>query len=182
MRKKNRRVTNMRIDQAQKARDEKGEKIRRKILEALFEPSTSYQLSKMIRKNPSTIRYHLKKLEENQMVLSRRTTIEGRSQTIYYLADMDMGIEDELVLPVSGFVPKSDVFVYALSAHTIGVATREIPDWERKSLWKGKLNIENRQNRYRVKVPKKIAEFYPGPLGLISATTSPEKDIALFIF
>jgi len=172
----------MGIDQAQKAQKEKGEKIRRKILEMLFEPSTPYQLSKMIRKNPSTISYHLKKLEENKMVLSRRTMIEGRSQTIYYLADMGMGIEDELVLPVSGFDPKSDVFVYALSAHTIGVATREIPDWERKSLWKDKLSIENRQNSYRVKIPKKITKFYQTNLGLISATTSPEKDIALFIF
>ena len=172
----------MRIDQAQKARAEKGEKIRHKILEALSDPSTSYQLKKMIRKTPSTIRYHLKILEEKKMVLSRRTMIEGRSQTIYYLADMGIGIEDELVLPVSGFDPKSDVFVYALGAHTIGVATREIPDWERKSLWKDKLNIENRQNRYRVKIPKKITEFYQANLGLISATTSPEKDIALFIF
>ena len=172
----------MSIKQAQKAREEKGENIRLKILKVLSEPSTPYQLSKMIRKNASTIRYHLKILEKKKMVYSRQTMIEGRNQIIYYPKDANLGNDNELVLPVCEFVPRSDIFLYALSAHTIGVANREIPDWEQKSLWKGKLNIERQQDSYRIKVPKMIVDFYQVNLSLINATTSPEKDIALYIF
>ncbi|MHA1131254.1 MAG: ArsR/SmtB family transcription factor [Candidatus Helarchaeota archaeon] len=158
---------------------EKGDKVRKSILEAL--PSTIYRLSKQFKLNPSTIRYHLKILEGLGFVDSTEIRRNNRIQLLYFLKN------DEnykfIRFPSDLFTPQKEkpLCLYALTGSTFGVSTETIKEWEEQSIWKTCVaGYETQGNEIIVEVPDEMKNHYKVPFGILEPAFSTDKKTAFF--
>jgi hypothetical protein len=53
-----------------------------------------------------------------------------------------------------------EVFIYALDSHTLGISPTASEFWDKKSLWKGKAELEDCGDHILVVLPYQVASFF----------------------
>ncbi|MHA1267396.1 MAG: ArsR/SmtB family transcription factor [Candidatus Helarchaeota archaeon] len=158
---------------------EKGEKIRKLILNAL--PSTIYRLAKRFKLNPSTIRYHLKILEEFGLVDSTEIRRNNRIQLLYFIRNEEN--YNFLRFPSDLFIPQKEkpLYFYALTGSTFGISTEEIKEWKEQSIWQTCVTeYETKGKEVITKVPDEMKKHYKVPFGILEPAFSTDKKTAFF--
>lgn len=159
---------------------EKGEKVRRKILQKL--PNNIYQLAKELNKNPSTISYHLNILMKQSKIHYFKEEIDGKLQKIFSIIGLDEE-KNTLKLAKALFEVKNNfVFGYALNGNVFGICSGSNSEWQANALWSSTLPIKMSETEIEIKIPKKIMNFYQIPFNTINPSYSEKKDCVLLTF
>ncbi len=83
-------------------------------------------------------------------------------------------------------IPKEDIerslwgdeaLVYSLSRGSIGISPTKIDEWEKRAFWKGKVTIEEEDEKLKLKLPDKLSDFYRLENSEVSLATN--EDFAL---
>jgi DNA-binding Lrp family transcriptional regulator len=123
-----------------------------------------YDLSKRIKRDPSTIHSAVRRLVSEQLVTARTVLRkEGRLKRVY---PQEFKFDDfcEVTLPKQvvhiGNPTWQDAYIYQLNSQSIGIAGEPIPDWEVHAKPIVQKTEHMQDGSIKVRLPDKVCNFY----------------------
>jgi len=160
-------TTNMTPTQlAIKARQRIAHALEKKLLVLIKDnPGMSvYDLSKRVRRDPSTIHSAVRRLISERLVVARTVLRkEGRLKRVY---PQGFKFDDfcDITLPKQvvhiGNPAWQDAYIYQLNSQSIGIAGEPVPDWEAHAEPVVQKTQHMQDGSIRIRLPDKICNFY----------------------
>jgi hypothetical protein len=148
------------------ARKNMADRLDKKLLVFVNEsPGLSvYDLSKKVKRHPSTIHSAVNRLSFQHLVATRTVLRkEGKIKRVYP-PNFKFGSSHEVVFPKQtvriGNPSWQQAYIYKLSAESIGVAGERVPDWDERSEPIVQAPEHSDDSSMRVHLPDEIYNFY----------------------